>query len=123
MVLPNKTEQQEKSFIGFTENDVNTSVMNKRLWKIEDENAKLREEVRGLMDTERQWRNERLDSGELMKVTSDLVEMRRSEKVREQENKKLREEVEKIVALNQDYYKENMHYPHIPRLLCWGSII
>ena len=107
MASPGETDK-DKYFPGFMECDVNTSVMNKRLWKIEDENAKLREEVRGLMDTVRQWRNERVDSCEVQKVENDLAEMRKREKVREQENKKLREEVAQIVALNRDYYEENM---------------
>ena len=46
--------EQDKSFTGFTDSDVNTSMMNKRLWKVEAENTRLREEVRGLIDTVRQ---------------------------------------------------------------------
>ena len=46
--------EQDRSFTGFTDSDVNISMTNKRLWKLEAENARLREDVRGLRDTVRQ---------------------------------------------------------------------
>ena len=46
-------------FEGFQENDIQVSKLHARLWKIEEENVKIREEIRGLVAVVRGWKGEK----------------------------------------------------------------
>ena len=94
-------------FKGFSEDDVQVGRINMRLWKIEEENVKIREEMRDLMAAVRGWKGEKeAGSSDMIDILEEMKDMKKRESQREKENKKLREEVEKIVALNKKYSDE-----------------
>ena len=94
-------------FKGFQEKDIQVGNLNARLWKLEEENVKIREEIRELVAAVRGWKGEKEGGfGEMKDIYEELREMRGRESQREKENKKLREEVEKIVDLNKKYSDE-----------------
>ena len=105
------------SFQGFNRMEQDESKVIIRLWKIEEDNMKLREEMRELMGLVKGWR-EGMSSEDGGKTPPGIMEELRDIKVREaqreKENKKLRDLVEKLIEENNKnrqeittLYKEN----------------
>ncbi len=94
-------------FEGFSEKDIQVGRLNARLWKLEEENEKIREEIKGLVTLVRGWKGDK-ERGlkDMNDIVEELEELKGRELKRERENKKLREEVEKIVDLNVKYSEE-----------------
>ena len=93
-------------FKGFREEDVQVGKMNARLWRIEEENVKIREELRELVTAVRSLKREKDGRCSEVEIMEELREMKARESHRERENKELREQVEKIVDLNEKYREE-----------------
>ena len=62
---------------GFQEKDIQVGNLNARLWKLEEENVKIREEIRELVAAVRGWKREEEGGfGEMKDIYEELREMR-----------------------------------------------
>ena len=104
-------ENKGNDFIGFTTEDVAVGTINKRLWMVEDNQVRMREELRELAGkvTECKQQNGGLDTGRILR---EIQEIREREKERERENKRLREQVKKMQDLNELNFEEIKKLKH-----------
>ena len=96
-----------KNFEGFSQGEINESKFIVRLWNMEEENRKIRDEMRDLMQLVKTWRegtdrcneNENFKKEQVMMIR-ELDALRKREELREKDNETLREQVELLAQQN-----------------------